>query len=42
VTAFTVVGCPGDRRVLGFAAACRAEGLPPPALIGWADLLAPP
>jgi glutathione synthase/RimK-type ligase-like ATP-grasp enzyme len=39
---FTVVGCPGDRRTLGFAAACRAEGLPEPLLITWASVLAPP
>jgi glutathione synthase/RimK-type ligase-like ATP-grasp enzyme len=39
VTVFTVVGAPEDRRVLGFAAACRAEGLPPPFLISWVSLL---
>lgn len=39
MTAFTVVGSPGDRRTLGFAAACRAEGLPEPRLISWSGLL---
>jgi glutathione synthase/RimK-type ligase-like ATP-grasp enzyme len=39
VTVFTVVGSPGDRRTLGFAAACRAEGLPEPRLIPWSGLL---
>ena len=39
MTAFTLVGCPGDRRTLGFAAACRAEGLPEPRLISWSSLL---
>lgn len=36
---FTVLGSPGDRRVAGFAAACRAEGLPEPRLISWSSLL---
>jgi glutathione synthase/RimK-type ligase-like ATP-grasp enzyme len=40
VTAFTVVASPGDRRLAGFTAACRAEGLPSPRLVSWADLLA--
>lgn len=35
---FTVVGSPGDRRVAGFAAACRAEGLPEPTVISWLDV----
>jgi glutathione synthase/RimK-type ligase-like ATP-grasp enzyme len=39
VTTFTVLGCLGDRRTLGFSAACRAEGLPEPELISWARLL---
>ncbi len=39
MTAFTVIGCPGDRRLLGFTAACRAEGLPEPRLISWLSLL---
>lgn len=39
MTSFTVVGCPGDRRTLGFTTACRAEGLPEPRLITWAGLL---
>jgi glutathione synthase/RimK-type ligase-like ATP-grasp enzyme len=39
VTAFTILGCPGDRRTLGFSAACRAEGLPEPRLISWTSLL---
>src|SRR5215475_6549229 len=39
VTAVTVLGCPGDRRALGFAAACRAEGLPAPQVIPWASVL---
>jgi glutathione synthase/RimK-type ligase-like ATP-grasp enzyme len=42
VTVFTVLGCPGDRRVLGFTTACQAEGLPEPRLISWAGVLAPP
>lgn len=41
MTTFTVLGCPGDRRTLGIAAACRAEGLPEPRLISWASVLAP-
>jgi glutathione synthase/RimK-type ligase-like ATP-grasp enzyme len=36
---FTVIGCPGERRVLGFAAACAAEGLPPPSVVPWLDVL---
>jgi glutathione synthase/RimK-type ligase-like ATP-grasp enzyme len=39
VTAFTVLGSPGDRRTLGFAAACQAEGLPEPRLVSWSGLL---
>ena len=39
MTAVTVIGCPGDRRTLGFAAACRAEGLPAPQVIPWASVL---
>lgn len=39
MTRFTVLGCPGDRRVEGFAAACRAEGAGEPRLIGWTTLL---
>jgi glutathione synthase/RimK-type ligase-like ATP-grasp enzyme len=39
VTTFTVVGSPGDRRLAGFADACRAEGLPSPRLVPWASLL---
>src|SRR5579863_7401423 len=39
MTAFTVVGCPGDRRFLGFAAACRAEGAGEPRLVPWTDLI---
>jgi glutathione synthase/RimK-type ligase-like ATP-grasp enzyme len=39
VTTFTVLGCLGDRRTLGFSAACRAEGLPDPELVSWARLL---
>jgi glutathione synthase/RimK-type ligase-like ATP-grasp enzyme len=39
VTAITILGYPGDRRVLGFTAACRAEGLRPPRVLSWASLL---
>ena len=39
MTTFTVVGSPGDRRVLGFAAACRSAGLPPPSVISWLSVL---
>jgi glutathione synthase/RimK-type ligase-like ATP-grasp enzyme len=39
MTPFTVVGTPGDRRVLGFAAACRAEGLAEPRVVPWTALL---
>jgi glutathione synthase/RimK-type ligase-like ATP-grasp enzyme len=42
MSVFTVLGCPGDRRTVGFTAACRAEGLPEPRLISWSRLLAPP
>lgn len=35
----TVVGSPGERRVLGFAAACEAEGLPSPRVVSWLDVL---
>lgn len=39
MTVFTVVGSPGDRRVTGFAGACRAEGLPGPRVLAWTELL---
>jgi len=39
VTRLSVVASPGDRRALGFAAACKAEGLPEPRLIPWSSLL---
>lgn len=39
MTKFTVLGSPGDRRVAGFAAACRSEGIPEPGLIPWTSLL---
>ena len=41
-TAFTVIGTPGDRRTALFAAACRAEGLPEPHVVGWRDVLTAP
>ncbi|SEG15372.1 hypothetical protein SAMN04489712_103415 [Thermomonospora echinospora] len=36
----TVVGTPGDRRVTLFEAACRAQGLRPPEVLAWRDVLA--
>ncbi|MFI0485078.1 STM4014 family protein [Actinomadura sp. 9N215] len=36
---FVVVGTPGDRRTVLFAAACRSSGLPEPRLIAWTDVL---
>ncbi|MCW2935234.1 MAG: hypothetical protein JWM19_6196 [Actinomycetia bacterium] len=39
MTTVTVLGCPGDRRTLGFTAACLAEGLPAPRVIPWPSVL---
>ncbi|MEU8136907.1 STM4014 family protein [Streptodolium elevatio] len=35
----TVVGNPGHRRIVGFAAAAAAAGLPRPRVVAWADVL---
>src|SRR5437868_3284146 len=34
-----IIGTPGDRRAVLFAAACRSSGLPEPRLIPWTDVL---
>ncbi|WP_067458637.1 STM4014 family protein [Actinomadura macra] len=34
-----VIGTPGDRRSVLFAAACRSSGLPEPRLVPWTDVL---
>ncbi|GAA2413944.1 hypothetical protein GCM10010191_24750 [Actinomadura vinacea] len=39
MTAFTVIGTPGDRRTAFFSDACRAAALPEPRVVSWPDVL---
>ena len=42
VSNFIVVGNPANRRVTMFQAALAAQGLPPPTVIAWRDVIANP